>query len=35
MTSSLIYVDGKAWGIVETIEQAQQAIHNCVDGDRR
>ena len=34
-TNSLVYVDGKAWGIQETIEQAEYAIHNCIDGDGR
>ena len=31
---SLVYVDGKPWGIIESVEQVQSAIHNCIDGQR-
>ena len=33
-TKSLVYVDGKAWGVVENLEQVQSAIHNCIDGEK-
>jgi hypothetical protein len=32
-TNSVVYVTTNNFGIVETVDQAQQAIRNCVDGD--
>jgi hypothetical protein len=32
-TRSVVYVTTNNFGIVETVDQAQQAIRNCIDGD--
>jgi hypothetical protein len=33
-TSVIIYAGGRAFGVMETLEQAQTTIRNCVDGER-
>jgi hypothetical protein len=32
-TRSVVYVTTNNFGVVETVEQAQWAIHHCIDGN--
>jgi hypothetical protein len=32
---SIVYAGGQKFGVVETLDQIQDAIHNCVDGGGR
>lgn len=32
-TNSIIYLTTGNYGVIETLEEAEAAIHNCIDGD--
>jgi hypothetical protein len=33
--NSIVYSAGQKFGVIETPDQVQEAMHHCVDGDRR
>ena len=34
-TNTILYVGAKTWGITETIEQAKEAVRDCVDDGEK
>lgn len=34
-TGSVVYLSSKNFGVTETVEQVQNAIRNCVNGDKK